>query len=116
MPQERMIVKRYSEAFKRKVIGEIEAGTMSVGEAKKVYDIRGAGTVRTWLKKYGKNHLMAKVVRIETVGEVNRVKQLEKEKRDLESALAQAHLKAICRTYAHNSLIGMEGFLSCCRI
>lgn len=96
MPQEQVIVKRYSEAFKRKVIEEIESGKMNASGAKQLYNIGGGATIGKWLRRYGKNHLMAKVVRIETTSEVNRVKELEKEKQALESALAQAHLKAIC--------------------
>jgi len=41
----------------------------------------------------GKNHLLNKIVRIELTDEVNMLKQKEKEKRELESAFAQAHLK-----------------------
>lgn len=48
-----------------------------------------------WIRKIGKLHLLNKVVRIELKDEVSRIKQLEKEKKDLESALAQAHLKLI---------------------
>jgi len=39
----------------------------------------------------GKNHLLNKVVKIELTDEVNMLKLREKEKRELESALAQAH-------------------------
>lgn len=86
---------RYSLSFKQKVISEIESGKLTKEGARKLYGIRGGSSIHTWIKKLGKLHLLNKVVRIELKDEVSRVKQLEKEKKDLESALAQAHLKLI---------------------
>jgi len=87
---------RYSLAFQRKVVSEIEGGRFSVGEARRAYDIRGCGTIPGWLKKLGKHHLLDKVVRIEMKDEKDKLKELEREKKQLESALAQAHLKNLC--------------------
>lgn len=87
---------RYSLAFQRKVVSEIEAGRFSVGEARRAYDIRGCGTIPGWLKKLGKHHLLDKVVRIEMKDEKDKLKELEREKKQLESALAQEHLKNLC--------------------
>jgi transposase len=86
---------RYSLAFKQKVVSEIEGGRFSVGEARRVYDIKGCETIPSWLKKLGKHHLLDKVVRIEMKGEKDKIRELEKEKRKLESALAQEHIKNI---------------------
>jgi transposase-like protein len=84
---------RYSQAFKQKVVSEIEEGKLTVSEAGRLYDIKGSGTIKKWIKKLGKNHLLKKVVKIELTDEVEKLKQTEKERRELESALAQAHLK-----------------------
>lgn len=84
---------QYSLAFKQKVVSEIESGRFNVHQARKVYDMRGCGTIEGWIRKFGKNHLLGKIVRIEMKNEKDRIKELEKEKRELESALAQAHLK-----------------------
>ena len=86
---------RYSLAFKQKVVSEIESGKLGINQAKRIYDIKGEGTVQIWLKKLGKTHLLNKVIHIEMKDEVNKIKELEKEKRALESALAQAQLKII---------------------
>jgi transposase-like protein len=86
---------RYSLAFKQKVVKEIEEGKYGKDEARKIYDIRGTYTIQTWIKKLGKLYLLNKVIRIEMKDEVSRLKQLEKEKKELESALAQAHLKLL---------------------
>ncbi len=90
---ERAIQMRYSQAFKQKVIKEIEEGKLSISEARELYDIGGGSTIQRWMKKLGKNHLLQKVVKVELKGEVNKLRQTEREKKELESALAQAHLK-----------------------
>ena len=89
------IIKRYSMAFKQKVVSEIESGKLTISGARKVYGITGIGTIENWLKKLGKSHLLNKVVRIEMIDEKDRIKELEREKRALESALAQTQLKLI---------------------
>lgn len=89
------IIKRYSLSFKQKIVTEIESGKLTQIGAKKLYGIGGGETIPKWIKKLGKLHLLNKVVRVELKDEVSKVKQLEREKKDLESALAQAHLKLI---------------------
>jgi len=92
---------RYSQAFRQKVVQEIEEGKLNIYGARKIYGIKGAGTIQKWIKKFGKLHLLNKVIRIEMKDEVSKIKQLEKEKKELESALAQAHLNLL----AYESLI-----------
>lgn len=94
--QRQKTVHRYSQAFKQKVIAEIESGQLTLAEAQRIYDIKSYGTIRYWLKRYGKHHLLPKIVRIEMRDEKDKLKELEKEKQELESALAQAHLKILC--------------------
>lgn len=88
-------IRRYSMAFQQKVVSEIEAGTLTITQAQQLYDIRGAETIPAWLRKRSKNHLLTRVVRIQMADETSKVKQLEREKQRLESALAQAHLKIL---------------------
>lgn len=88
-----LVVKRYSEAFKLQVVREFESGVLSSeAEAQRKYGITGTGTVRNWLKRYGKGHLMKKVIRVETPGEKDRLKELEREVKRLKHALADAHI------------------------
>ena len=117
--------KRYSEAFKTQVIEEVESGLSPSGAARK-YGIGTCATITTWLKQRGKNHLVAKVVRVESLNEGDRIKTLLAEKQRLESALAQSQLKVMAleevikiaeETYhvdfkkksGHKSLEGSEG-------
>ena len=95
MQESVQVVKRYSIAFKRKIVSEIENGTLTMAEARSLYDITGGNTIQCWIRKLGKAHLLNKVVRIEMKDELDKVKVLEAEKRKLESALAQAQLKII---------------------
>lgn len=89
------IIKRYSRAFKQKVVKEIEEGKITTSEARKLYNITGAETIKHWIKQMGKNQLLRKVVRIESADEVRELLKMRKEKKELESALAQAHLKIL---------------------
>lgn len=86
---------RYSLAFQQKVVREIESGQLSIEDARRLYDIRGHATIQKWIRKFGKNHLLSKVVRIEMKNEKDRVKELEKRIRQLESALADEHIKNV---------------------
>ena len=95
MDQKQKITKVYSFAFKQKVILEIESGKLTRSGAMKLYGITGGSTINAWLKNHGKSHLINKVVRVELKDELSKLKQLEKEKKELESALANAHLKLI---------------------
>lgn len=86
-------VMRYSEAFKLQVVRELEEGKYrTAGEAGRVYGVKGEGTVGYWVRKYGKNQLLRKVVRVETPKERDELKELRQRVRALERELADAHL------------------------
>lgn len=83
----------YSEAFKRQVVDEIERGKFhSIGGAGKAYGIKGALTVKKWVLKYGSEELLPRKVRIETLKEQNELKTARKRIRELEAAVADAHI------------------------
>lgn len=87
---------RYSEAFKLQVLRELEEGRFSSrGAATRTYGIRGSGTIGYWAQKYGKLHLLGKVIRVETPEEIDEARELRKRVRELEKALADAHLKGL---------------------
>ena len=93
MSREPYLHRRYSDAFRRKVVGEIERGDLTISQAQLLYDIGGSETIQRWMRKLGKNHLISKRVRIEMAEDIHKIKKLEAEKRELEAALAQAHLR-----------------------
>jgi transposase-like protein len=92
---------RYSEAFKLHVVSEIDSGHLTIYGARRRYGIRGGETVQKWLRSYGKDHLLGKVVRVERPEEKDRIKELEAKVRELESTLAQSQVKL----FAYESLI-----------
>lgn len=84
---------RYSEAFKLQVLREMEGGRFkSRHQAAQAYGIRGHGMISYWARQYGKDHLIGKVVRVETAKELSELKGLRKRVRELEKALADAHM------------------------
>jgi transposase-like protein len=83
---------RYSEAFKVQVVEEIRQGKFaSILEAQKAYGIRGMATVKQWVKKYGGEEMLPKIVRVETMAEIDELKEAKKRIRDLEKALSDAN-------------------------
>ncbi|MDX2109628.1 MAG: transposase [Verrucomicrobiota bacterium] len=84
---------RYSEAFKLQVIREVEEGKYSgCTAAAKAYGIMGDSTVHCWAKKYGREHLTRKLIRVETQKDREDYKQLKERIRSLERALSDATL------------------------
>jgi transposase len=85
---------RYSEAFKLQVLRELEEGRFRTRAAvARTYGIRGQDTIEGWARRYGKSHLLGKVIRVETAQEINETRELRKRVRELEKALADAYLK-----------------------
>ncbi len=98
---------RYSESFKLQVIRELEEGRHgSCHAAAEAYGIRGMGTVKGWLKKYGREDLGRRLIRVETPEDRDEHERLKKRLKELESALSDAtldlrlereYLKIACR-------------------
>jgi transposase len=87
-------IKRYSEAFRRQVVAEYESGA-GITSLQKKYGINGGTTIQTWIKKYAKAGFRHELVHIQTVEEVNRVKELEKQVKELEQALGKVMLEKL---------------------
>ena len=88
-----MIVNQYSEAFKRQVVQELEQGKhVSLWAARRAYGIGGTTTVTGWVRKYGSDDLLPKRVRIETLKERDKLSEARKRIRELEAAVADAHI------------------------
>jgi transposase-like protein len=83
----------YSEAFKMQVVEEIRQGKFaSILQAQKASGICGMNTIKNWIKKYGKEELLPKRVRVETMTEIDELKEAKKRIHDLEKALADSHM------------------------
>ena len=83
----------YSEAFKMQVVEQISQGKFdTITQARKAYGICGLTTIQKWIKKYGKEELLPKRVKVETMTEIDELKEAKKRIRDLEKALADSHM------------------------
>ena len=88
---ERIYVKRYSQAFKIKVVGEYESGA-SVRSLEQKYGIGGATTIKRWVGRYGRSGYRHEVVRIQSAADHEHVQAMKERIAALESALAQSTL------------------------
>lgn len=87
-------IKRYSDAFRREVVVEYEAGG-TIFQLQKKYGITGGQTIQTWIKKYAREGLRHNLVRIQIADEINRIKELEDQVQELEQALGRVMLEKI---------------------
>jgi transposase len=92
MTRQPKVLIRYSISFKKKVVKEIEEEGLGISQAARLYGINGGSTIQGWVKQFGKNHLLNKIVRVEMKGEKDRTKELQKEIKKLKEALADAYL------------------------
>jgi transposase-like protein len=85
---------RYSEAFKVKLVEDIASGKYkSLNEAKRRNGIRGCGTLAKWLKRYGREDMLPKRIKVETMKELDELQAARSRIRELEAALADAHME-----------------------
>lgn len=90
------LIRRYSACFKQQVIGELESGRFgSIQQARRHYEIGGKMTIQKWLRRYGRQHLQAKVVRVEKPDEADRMAALRREVSALERALGQTQAQNV---------------------
>jgi transposase-like protein len=90
---------RYSEAFKREVVGELEREDLSFEHIRRKYGVAGKNTVQKWVHHYG-NGSRGKVIRVERPEEINERARLKDRVRRLEQALADANIElAMERAY-----------------
>ena len=83
----------YSDAFKRSIVEKVESGRYaSMSEAQRKNGIRGHGTLVRWIKKYGREDILPKRIRVETMNEIDELKALRKQNKELKAALADAHM------------------------
>lgn len=87
-------IKRYSDAFRRQVVAEYEAGA-GIPALKKKYNIQGTDTLPRWIRKFGTQGFRHEIVHIQLADEAQRVKDLEKQVQELEQALGRVTLEKL---------------------
>lgn len=88
---QRGTTRRYSNAFKRQVVESVEQEGYTQNQAAQLYGC-SQPSVRRWIKQFGKNHLLNKIVRIQTMDESTRIEELTNQVDKLKKALADAHI------------------------
>ncbi len=92
----RKTIRRYSISFRRQVIADLESGRFdSIEAARKHYGIGGTTTVQKWLRKYGKNHLLPKVVIVQKPNERDQIRELKRQLAELQRALGQTQVENV---------------------
>ena len=97
---------RYSMAFKRQVVEDIESGRFRThSQVREHYGIAGMGTIDKWLRNFGRNELLHKVVRVEKPDEKDQIMELRQQvkklqqllgRKEAEKALADEFLDMAC--------------------
>lgn len=90
----RNTVRRYSEAFRQQVVEEVESGQGSVQELRRKYGL-SANTIQYWIKRIGKLELLPKLIRVEKPDEKDRIKELERQIRQLKESLADTQVDSL---------------------
>jgi len=96
MTKESVRAIRYSISFRQKVVREIEEEGLTILAARRRYGIGGSHTIERWIRKFGKHHLLGKIVRIETMEEKDQIKKMQEEILKLKLALADSLMAQKC--------------------
>jgi transposase-like protein len=83
---------RYSVCFKQKVVEELQQGELSLSAISRKYGIKGEGTVKRWVLRYGDPQKLNEVIYVKMRHETEQLKALEQEIRRLKIALADKTL------------------------
>lgn len=87
-------VKRYSEAFKKQVVMSLEKKERGISEASRVFGCSSV-SLYEWIRKYGKDYKIGRIMRIETKTERDRLKELESEVKRLSKENEKMYLKTV---------------------
>ncbi len=88
----RNTAKRYSQAFKQKVVKEYEAGA-SIYQLREKYGIGSHMTIQRWVEQYSRSGYRSEKVIIQTVEDQLEFKAMKSRISELEKALAEQVLE-----------------------
>lgn len=93
MTEEERRRRRFSEAFRKEQVSLIESGQLTIPEVSRLYEVKSS-SVRLWVKKYGKHPLPGPIL-ISSRKEIDRLKALEAENRQLKELLGGQQVELI---------------------
>ena len=102
-------VRRYSESFKLKVLHELDSGKYCKNEILRIYGI-GAASLYGWIKKYSRFDLLNTQVIVQTMNEKDRVKELERQIKQLKELLVHKDLSNITDRVYFEDAVKQLGF------
>ena len=88
------VIRRYSEPFKLKILDELTTGKLNKNQLGKLYGINPT-TINEWIRKYNRKDLMNTRIKVETKDEITRIKELQKEIKQLKELLLKKDLDAL---------------------
>ena len=92
MYKNEQVTRRYSEAFKLKILTELSSGKYSKRELGRIYGLCHS-TINEWIKKYDRKDLMNTRIMVENQDEISRIKALQKENEQLKNLLSNNQRK-----------------------
>jgi transposase-like protein len=112
MYKNEFVTRRYSEAFKLKILSELSSGKYSKRELGRIYGI-DPNTMNVWIKKYDRKDLMNTRIMVENLDEISRIKALQKEieqlkklliKKDIDHLVLDSYLKVAAQNLGYKSI------------
>lgn len=105
MLKNKMTIKSYSESLKLKILAEISKGKYTKRQIGEMYGI-ASSTLNDWIRKYNREDLMNHHVIVQTMDELTKVQQLQKEiaklkelliKKDLDTLVLDSYLEVAAK-------------------
>jgi transposase-like protein len=112
MYKNEFVTRRYSEAFKLKILSELSSGKYSKRELGRIYGI-DPNTMNVWIKKYDRKDLMNTRIMVENLDEISRIKALQNEieqlkklliKKDIDHLVLESYLKVAAENLGYKSV------------
>ena len=94
LPRQYIPYVQYSEAFKQKVVSEVDSGRLTRNGAKRIYQIKSWNSVDSWCLRYSKYKNLGARVEVRMAKEPT-IEEVQKRNRSLEEELAFAKLKIL---------------------
>jgi len=110
------VTRRYSEAFKLKILSELSTGKYSKRTLSRLYGIP-TSTMNEWIKKYDRKDLMNTRIMVEDHDEISRLKTLQKEieqlkklllKKDLELLANDSYLEVVAEQLGYKNVAELK--------
>jgi len=112
MYKNEQVTRRYSEAFKLKILLELSSGKYSKRELGRIYGLCHS-TINEWIKKYDRKDLMNTRIMVENKDEISRLKELQKEieqlkklliKKDLDKLVTDSYLEVAAENLGYKNV------------